>query len=136
MHDDRHGDDRGFFGDRVAEDKSSGLGSGEAAASMEPGGHDRSGVFAVSYGGSYGGSTASLTGSEGGVVFCGDDARLELFPIDEYGRAVPYRSRARVYDGCFARLGACRERVTVDIAYACVLVVLCVVIVVILLVDQ
>lgn len=76
----------------------------------------------------------SLTSSDGGVVFCGDDARLELFPTDVYGRAVPcHPSPSR---GCLDRLELCRGRTAVDMIYAGVLVAICIVIVIILLVDQ
>lgn len=79
-----------------------------------------------------------MTGSEGGVVFCGDDARLELFPTDAYGRAVPFRPKKteQRYDGCLERARSCSRGKTADIVFAGVLFAICVVIIIILLIDR
>lgn len=136
MHDDRRGDACGFSGIRLAEDRDSGIGLGEERGQAGVGGHERGGVFALSYGYPYAGSTASLTASEGSVVFVGEDARLELFPTDEYGRAVPFRPKRRDGGGCFDRLADCRERINTDIVCVCILAVVCVVIIIILIIDH
>lgn len=135
MHDDHRRDDRGLYGVRMEENKDSSYGVGEGGAQVGFDGYDGGGIFTVSHAAAYGGSTTSLTASEGGVVFCGDEARLELFPTDDHGRAVPFRSRLERREECWNRAEFCRRRATVDIVCASALAAICLIIIVILLVD-
>nr|WEG69874.1 protein m41 [Mastomys natalensis cytomegalovirus 3]WEG70294.1 protein m41 [Mastomys natalensis cytomegalovirus 3]WEG70434.1 protein m41 [Mastomys natalensis cytomegalovirus 3]WEG70574.1 protein m41 [Mastomys natalensis cytomegalovirus 3]WEG70854.1 protein m41 [Mastomys natalensis cytomegalovirus 3] len=89
-------------------------------------------LFIVPYPDTHG-SNSSLTPSTDGVVFVGDDSRLELFPTDTFGRAVPMRCQSRCallrgFDFCC--------KCSVDAMYAVILAVVCILIIVVLIVDK
>lgn len=65
---------------------------GEASSSEEPGGGNCGGGTSIRCD-EFRTSNTSLTSDS--VVFVGDDSRLELFPVDEQGRAIPMRISRR-----------------------------------------
>lgn len=80
-----------------------------------------------------------MTDSEGGVVFHGADSRLSFLGLDRVLRPVPSLSVLRT--GLRSR-GPCglfdlvRDKCSPDLAYATVLGMLCVVIVLVLILDR
>lgn len=83
-------------------------------------------------------STTSLTASSDCVCFVGDESRLELFPVDEFGRAIASRPMLvrPVRQGIIRYIDLCRNRCSIDIMYVCVLSLLSLVIILVLILDN
>lgn len=101
---------------------------GETSSSDEPGG------------GNYGGGppircddfrTSNMSLTSDSVVFVGDDSRLELFPVDEHGRAIPMRTPRR--PTVWKRISKCCNA---DVIFFSILALLCVLIITILIIDR
>ncbi|AWV67968.1 m41 protein [Murid betaherpesvirus 1] len=135
--DDRRGDGGGVYGSGSAD------GEKTTAPADLPSGPPRrlnlrrlGGLFTMPYR-ELGGSTSSLGDnvSSEGVVFVGDHARLELFPVDSNGVAIPARLPRRV--GPLAKLcNGVRNKITPDVVYASVLAVICIVILIVVIIDR
>ncbi|AWV68134.1 m41 protein [Murid betaherpesvirus 1] len=136
--DDRRGDGGGVYGSGSADGKKTTAPAG--VSSGPPRGlslRRLGGLFTVPYR-ELGGSTSSLgdNASTEGVVFVGDSARLELFPVDTNGVAIPARPPLR-RDGMLARLcNGIRKRISPDVVYASVLAVICIVILIVVIMDR
>lgn len=85
------------------------------------------------------GSNASLTNSEGGVIFHGADSRLSFFGAERILRPIPSVSVLRRSWGGAGPCGLfdlAREKCSADLVYATVLGLLCVVILLVLILDR
>lgn len=100
-------------------------------------GGDCDGSAVISHAG-FEGSTASLTASSECVCFIGDDSRLELFPVDQLGRAIASRpiQIPSMRQEIVQHIDLCRNRCSIDIMYVCVLSLLSIVIILVLILDN
>ncbi|ACE95227.1 m41 [Muromegalovirus G4] len=135
--DDRRGDDGGVYGSGSADgEKIAAPADLSSRPPRRPNLRRLGGLFTMPYR-ELGGSTSSLgdNASSEGVIFVGDHARLELFPVDANGVAIPARPPRRV--GTFAKLcNGVRKKITPDVVYASVLAVICIVILIVVIIDR